>query len=462
MTRLTFISSLLAFGIIFISFSSCKKYLDAKPDASLSTLSTPADVQAFLDNTATMNLSLQFISEMFSDNYYMTSASWSGLTIPFNREVYLWNKFDIPENICWLYEPVLYSNIVLDELPKLENSATSSQYAQLEGSALFFRAFHHFSLAQVFAQPYNKSSSTKDLGLPLRLTSDYTVKSTRASVEETYQQIIKDLKESVNLLPLKPAFKTRPSIPAAYGTLARIYLSMQEYDSAGLYADKCLKIYDSLMDFNIVSSDFAGTSASAPIKRFNREVIFHARSLAASTLATSRAKVDSVLYNSYNNNDLRKSTYFKPNTGTNAGSYAFKGDYDGAGTNSGYTYVGIVTDELYLTRAECFVRKGNIEEAKSDLTTLLKKRWKSSVPLPELGTDQNTLLTTILSERRKELFFRSTRWIDLRRLMTDPSRAVTPKRIINGQEYVLEPGSTKYTVQVPSSVIKITEMQQNP
>ena len=40
-----------------------------------------------------------------------------------------------------------------------------------------------------------------DLGLVLRMTSDINEPTKRATVQETYYQIIKDLKEAAELLP---------------------------------------------------------------------------------------------------------------------------------------------------------------------------------------------------------------------------------------------------------------------
>src|SRR6185312_8637460 len=117
-------------------------------------------------------------------------------------------------------------------------------------SALFFRAYYFGQLAWVYAKAYDKSTAGKDLGIALRLTSDFNVTSTRATVEETYQKIVADAQESVMYLPELPEHPYRPSKAAAYGLLARTYLSMRQYDSAFRYADLCLGLQNSLLNYN--------------------------------------------------------------------------------------------------------------------------------------------------------------------------------------------------------------------
>jgi hypothetical protein len=264
-----------------------------------------------------------------------------------------------------------------------------------------------------------------------------------------------DLKEAAGLLPVTPAVKTRPSKPAAYGALAKTYLSMHEYDSAGKYARMTLQLYgDSLLNFNQLS-----VTATAPIQRFNREVIFHCRSNLFGILNSPRAKIDTILYRSYENNDLRKSIYYRPDA---TGAVFFKGDYDGAGNNTGYIFGGIVTDEMLLISAECYARRGDVELAMRDLDALLIKRWKTGTYTARSAANAKEALHIVLAERRKELLFRGTRWMDMRRLQLDVENSITPERIINNKTYYLTPQSNNYMLQIPASIIAITGMPQNP
>lgn len=442
------------FLIILISSSACKKYLDAKPSDSLAVPTTPSDLQAILDSYDMINNSYPTASEAQSDNYYVLPTSYTSLTDD-SRNIYAWKKEDRPSS-SWVYTSVYQTNVVLDELVKMERTGSNAaQYDNVLGSALFLRATYFYALSQIYAPPYSKSASGEQYGIPLRTNSDYTILSTRSTIQQTYDRIIEDFKKAIDFLPMTPLLKTRPSKPAAFGSLARVYLAMGEYQLAEQYADSCLKYYNKLLDYTKLS-----TTAAAPIPQFNDEIIFHIRSLIFNEpiLNPSIARIDSSLYASYDVNDLRKAIFFRSAANN---TFTFKGDYDAQGS-SDYIFGGIVTDEIYLTRAECRARRGEIDGALSDLNTLLATRWKSGTFVKITAPTKEDALRIILQERRKELISRGTRWTDLRRLMNDPIGTTTPKRKINNDIIQLEPNSPRYTLQIPLVVMQRTNMSQNP
>ncbi len=263
------------------------------------------------------------------------------------------------------------------------------------------------------------------------------------------QRIIDDLRESIAYLPQTPIHVLRPSKPAAYGLLARAFLSMRNYDSAYHYSDLCLHSFAALVDFNTLSS-----SASYPVALFNPEVIFDSYMTIDAPLNSSTAKIDSNLINLYQTGDLRKTIFFKNNLN---GTYGFKGSYE----HSSNLFNGIATDEIYLIHSECAVRLGNLQKALEDLNTLLITRWTKGSYQSIVTSDTRFALTKILQERRKELLMRGLRWMDLKRLNKESANIVL-LRIINGETYTLSPDDLRYALPIPDDVIALSGMQQNP
>jgi starch-binding outer membrane protein, SusD/RagB family len=262
-----------------------------------------------------------------------------------------------------------------------------------------------------------------------------------------------DLQNAVSYLPNTPLYKTRPSKPAAYAMLSRVYLTMQDYGKALVYADSCLKLYDSLLDYNTLK-----TNVTYPVPAFSREVIFEAT--IGDDLYGNGYIVDSNLYKSYATNDLRRTLFFKLNQ---TGLLNYYGSYSGGGTASSggsRSFGGIATDEVYLTRAECYARSGNIAAAMSDLNSLMSKRIKSGFFVPLTATTTSDALNLILQERRKETPFRGLRWLDLRRLNSEGAN-ITLSRKVNGQVYTLIPNGPQYVLPIPPDVVNITGMVQN-
>ncbi|WP_188316245.1 RagB/SusD family nutrient uptake outer membrane protein [Chitinophaga agrisoli] len=431
---------------------SCGHYLDAKPDEKWTLPSTAEDLQLLMDNYSLMNGQYPAAGEMMADNYYLSADDWNTLSEN-ARDLYLWQKNDQTKDY-WVYQPILTANVVLDNADNIKVPADSIRALrdQAKGSALFFRAVYFHALVQLFAAPYDKATAATDKGVPLRLSSSYKDVSVRASVQQCYDRIIMDLQAALPLLPALPQIKSRPSRPAVLGALARVYLDMRDYAKAAAYADSCLHLYNTLLDYNTLDA-----MADVSIPRFNPEVILDMISPAANTLLPGTNKTDTTLYKSYADNDLRKSICFLNND-----AKSFKGDYGGMGSQNGYIFAGIVTDEMYLIRAEGRARAGSTALAMQDLNTLLEKRWRTGFFVPLTATDATEALSKILTERRKELLFRGTRWTDLRRLQFDPILAVTPARIMNGNTYTLPPHSLRYAMQIPIDVIALTNIPQNP
>ncbi|EHQ26402.1 RagB/SusD family nutrient uptake outer membrane protein [Mucilaginibacter paludis] len=446
-----------SFFMYIIAFSACKKqndFLDAKPNQALNVPSTLADCQSLLLNEGLFNSNDPALGEIGSDDLYVTSDTWSAEPT-IERNSYLWAKtvYEPGQNVSdWSvpYQQIYYANTVLETLMKIKiNSSQQSLNNQIEGSALFFRSIAFYNLLQTFSLPYDPKTSKSDLGIPLKLSSNPNIKSPRATVQECYNQMIKDLVTSISFLPGTPAYKTQPCQASANALLARLYLAMGDYKNAFSFADGALKIYSSLQDFNAITPQTASISTT-----YFKEDIFHSVLNSYDIPFPYYISItDSTLYKSYNNNDLRKSVFFI----IDGGVPYFRGTYD----YLGYAYSGIATDELYLIRAECNARLGNTSDAIKDLNTLLVTRWKAGTFIPFAATDSNSALLQILIERRKELLYRGLRWNDLRRLNKDPQFSITLKRVINGVTYTLPPNDPRYAWPIPDNELQLNNIPQN-
>lgn len=441
--------------VILTVLSGCKKFLDKKPGAGLDTPDNLLELQGLLDKYNTLNYNDPGPDEVSADDYYVTYTDWSSQT-EYLRNQYTWEKENLFPNFCseWNtpYTSAYYANTVLETINSISKTpANTTDWNNINGQALFWRAKNFFLIANIWAPAYDQSTAKTELGIPLRLSTNINEPSVRSSVEETYNRIIEDLKEAIPLLSKIPVHVVRPSKPAAAGLLARVYLSMRMYDSSYKYADLALSLKNDLMNYN--TSAYINSSATFPFANFNPEMIMLSIVNPPSILINSRAKIDSLLYLSYNANDLRKTLFFKSN---NNGTYGFKGSY--VGSNALFT--GISTDELFLIRAETNARLGNVQYAMNDLNTLLVTRWKTGAFQPFVAADKTTALNIILTERRKQLLMRCLRWMDIKRLNKEGYN-IGLQRKLNDQVFTLQPNSLRFILPIPDDIILLTGITQN-
>ncbi len=435
---------------------SCKKFLDEKPTNSLAQPQTLSDLQALLDDSQSMNqLRTSAMAEGAADDAFLPPTTYSTFG-DFEKSVYTWNYIGTYFSNDWSagYLPVFNANYCLDVVSTIPvTPANQADVNNVIGSAHFYRAYNFLSLACTFTKAYDAATAATDLGLPLRVQSDFNKQSVRSNVQQTYDQVISDAQAAIPLLPALPPHPMRPSKAAAYGLLSRVYLYMRKYDEAYKYADSALKIKSDLMNYNGDTEVGNLTGTALPFKQFNKETIFYTEhSLNTGLVNPGSARIDTVLYASYAANDQRKKGFFTPADGYQR----FKGSY-ASGTR---LFTGIATDELYLIRAECSARKNDKTGALADLNTLLAKRYVTGTAAVT-ATDANDALQKILVERRKELLMRGNRWIDLKRFNKEGAN-ITLTRKAEGKTYTLSPNSQKYALLIPLDVINISGMPQNP
>lgn len=432
---------------------SCKKFLDAKPDASLAVPSTLEDVQSMLDRNNVLNTENPISGEGSSDNYYISDADYAALSTDGFRNMYTWGDelyyATIPNEWSRIYTAIYITQLALETLNKIERTSSNALlYDNLKGQALFHRARLYHTAAVMYAKAYDPATAATTPGIPLRMTTDFNQPSVRASVEASYAQIVSDLLAAIPGLPVTSTHLMRPSRAAAYAQVARVYLSMGVYDKAGLYADSSLQLKNDLLDYNTISA-----TPAFPFTVFNKETLFASFANTNNLVTNTKAMIDSNLYASYATNDLRKTLFFKDNGNKR---FSFRGSY----TGSAAYLTGVCTDEMYLTCAESFARSGNVSAAMNDLNALLVKRYKTPF-VPLTATSASQALVIILNERRKELLMRDLRWMDLKRLNRETTFAVTVRRLVNGQPIELVPGSNRYALPIPAAVIAASTMQQN-
>ncbi|MBK1442581.1 RagB/SusD family nutrient uptake outer membrane protein [Parapedobacter sp. ISTM3] len=440
--------------LAIMAMASCSDFLAVKPDKQLAVPNTLDDLEAILNNANLLNTVVLGLGEASSDNVLLSTSQWQALNEA-DRNIYIWNDGIIPHNANvnnpWQrpYQIIYYANSVLEQGAEIQanlEARDQERWSRIRGAALFFRAYYYMSLTATWAPAYRAATKDNELGVPLRLSSDFNIPSARSSVAACYQQIEEDLKMSVNLLPLSVEYPVSPSKPAAYALLSRVSMAMGKFDEANRYADSCLMLRADLLDYATLSTDQA-----YPVPEFNAEVIFHTF---GSTNVVMRAilvgGVDTSLYNQFSDSDLRKACFFIKNADN---SVRFRGSYSG----NANPFTGLALDEVVLNKAECMARLGNGEEALRWLNKLLQNRYAAAAFTPVVIQDTDDLLETILLERRKQLMFRDIRWMDLKRLNLEPKYAKSLTRILDEERYELPPNDPRYALPLPENVKQFLE-----
>jgi tetratricopeptide (TPR) repeat protein len=468
--------------VLVVTLGGCKKFLDIVPkDKFIPT--TAEDFENML-NFATVTTFSDYYEDLITDDAFLPEGEPGNLYTKqrlSNRKIYLFDKNAFGEgdnDVAWGegYKRLFYFNTVINNIMDATGS-TEANKRSIRAEALMGRALEHLTLVNLYAQQYDPSTAATEPGVPLVLVADISAKHKRNTVKEVYDQIVADLNEAVKDLPLTNKLnKFRARKAGGYALLSRTYLYMGNYEKALENANEALKLYSTLANMNNYKVTIPGPFPFVPGTPVGwtdvPRGLDHPETIVARTFLRPFGLGMDVcaspeLSALFTNNDKRWTLYYANgwppappfNYMTRYGVKIFlRGDYFNNALN---------TPEVYLTRAECEARAGELNAALNDVNALRLNRidpsvYKAFVPA-DFGGDAEKVLRFVLEERRRELAFTGMRHADLKRLNKETRFQKSFKHTAEGKEYVLEPNSPNYLRQIwPAASVMNPDWTLNP
>ncbi|WP_418360334.1 RagB/SusD family nutrient uptake outer membrane protein [Sphingobacterium detergens] len=363
----------------------------------------------------------------YQADVYEPEASADELIIPI-RNIYLYNK-------------------IINEVMNSEGGTLESKNS-IQAEAKASRAFLNLYLINYYGKPYQTSSASTDPGVPLVTKADVAQNSfTRATVQQVYDNMISDLKESIPLIPINVPNRLRMCKSAAELTLAKIYWFMGNYDQALLLIKQAKSHMPTSFEsfiYNYNQTYASGTwTVTSAIE--NRQSLFARTSTSFMTNNSNDMLLAPWVSKLYSKNDQRlKSFSGRPYLGTSA--FPVENLSRRIGPFGAQAPQGIYLPDVELMQAECEARAGNIEAATSIVTSFREKR----MPADEAKVaviEKNGLIRFIVEERVREFALYGWRWFDMRRLSNDP---LFKDQVYEHKIYGAKEGKDIETIKLPT------------
>ena len=447
------------------AFCACQG-LDQEPSTSVSTSTAIQSVEdlAFAVNGAyyratygdqlTMASELAIYADELGPDSNVEKGSGQLAERIHNRTVTSNDSFNA---YAFLYRALANINKALEVAQTLEDQEAAAPYiAEMYG----MRGLFHFHLATFFA-PIPTSGSSNKLGIVLS-TEVYPLdhKAPRASLDETYQQIVDDLTTCINSGFNKDVYDGHVNYWAALALRARAYLYWGKNDLALADARTVINQspYKLLTPENYVAS-WAVDNADETIMEYIQNDDWNAQRYNPGYYTHpdgyTEYLVTEAFYNfmQQNPNDIRSKMVAwrvtENGKGTN-GYYPMK--YPGKTGSSVPLYANSIKvirlAEVYLIAAEAAFKTGGAAAAVPYLNTLRKNRITGY-------TDATTTdIDDIISERRKELFAEGQIAFDYWR---------NGKTIVSGA-FTCPPTDNRNVLPIPKEELDVCGdiLQQNP
>lgn len=432
---------------------------------------------------------------------------WQGFTSPKNNGT--------PAAMAWyhLYSQIANCNAVAAGIPAdSENGQLKFYRAQAVGT----RGFDYLQLAQLFQFNYTINPQAPGVPLITDENSEAAAKdgAPRASLEEMYTQILKDLTEAIDLLSstnvtaeqiVDTKAKRMITLPTAYGLRARAYMAMHRYADAAADAQAAIDHFSGRplsLDAagrpgftNLDETNWMWGIAIAETDRVVTSGIVNFPSMTCTFCSNGYVAVgawkyaSNVLYEGIPATDVRKGWFLDENM-TSANLNTAEQAYIDANvaTNdqacpyiqvkfAGYNnVVGQATnasdiplmriEEMYYILAEAKVQTGDVAGGKQVLIDFIQTYRNPSYKFS--SDNQQAVLDEIFRDKKVELFGEGLTWFDYMRLDKGVNRTLSnncpPAARFNIPSYSQDPGAadSKTLAGVLIYCIPIGEINGNP
>ncbi len=464
-------------SVLALASTACTDFLTEEPKLSQSKELTLSKFSGLDDAAAGTYLYLQsnawFGCQYVLNNELMAGNATNPVSLPGSgryREAEPWSFTESSTWSTWTYAylTIAAANNVINNLEgKTSNEVSQKDIDNVMAEALFMRAFCHFQLVNIYAQPYLNGANKDMLGVPY-MKEAVISQPARNTIGEVYDAIVADLTNAESLMSddyqrsgVVDALATVTK-PAIQALLSRVYLYMGKWQECADYATKVINsdkfsLYDAEAYLDMWSLNTAAAGG---------EIIFEVYSskkndswddsgwtmLPYVTSINGSADVCATedLFNMYEPGDVR-SQLFDVNVNDHfMTKYIGKtGSVDPKESNIPVLRLA----EMYLNRAEALARGAQIQgaTAQKDLDAITTARGASSV------TEAST--SAIFDERRKELAFEGHIWFDYKRLGKSITR--TDFRATQNQN-INFPGNI-WAMPIPKAELDANpNMEQNP
>ena len=294
------------------------------------------------------------------------------------------------------YTQIYNTNAVIEGV---ENSESLSLEVKnrLKGEGLFLRALLHLYLTQTFGS------------VPYVTSTNYQVNQSigKISTSQVYAQCKTDLETAIPLLPTTLAAGNRvyPTKMAAYTVLARIAYYEKNWDSALQYSNNVIGDVQYKIESDLKKVFLKDSSGSiwhllpfgATYNAYQGNV-FILNTAPPTNVALRQDFVDE-----FENGDQRKTSWIGQKTDAQNKIYYYPYKYKQYYTSPTSLEYSVIlrVEELYLIRAEAYIKKGQYDLGIADIN---KIRTRAGLAPLANSSDQNTLIAALIQERRSELF----------------------------------------------------------
>ena len=411
---------MIGFLFVALSVASCKKLIEipANPPSSITQQQQYADSITAMSAVAgvyTYNAGNGFA---YSDGYLTFTTGFSSDELSYalsndNQQFYSYTLTPLNSSISSLwsyaYQSIYQVNDVLNGITNNPGLSATFQ-KQITGEMEVVRALYYFNMINLYGD------------VPLVTTTDYSESSrlARASVADVYSQIMTDLADARNNLPVTypSAGRARPNLYTVMALQAKVNLYLGNWQNAYNEADSVIRLGNYQLEPTLNNVFLNGSKEAIwqlPAKKQTYAVADAQNFIPYNSTVAPSYLVTPFLLSAFEPADQRLQKWMnsKVVSGTTL-YYPYKYKNNRATQTPVEDQMIFRLGEMYLIRAEAAAQLKNFTQALADVNTIRARA--GLVASTANPTSQPDVLNAIMHERQTELFCEwGNRWFDLKR-----------------------------------------------
>lgn len=467
--------AIVLFSLAYILFfTSCAKdFLDRRPMTSVpeeEALETLVDIQsavmglhASLRNPAYYGRTMLVVGDIAADvstKKYAVSDNWYAAIETYSISE---NMQEPAEMWAMMYRVVDRSARIITAAKPLLTNGTASDQRKMNfciAQAYAMKGLSLFNLTNVFGLPY-KNTAEDERNLGVILVGDTIVHKGdavyRASVKETYAQIVRDIDSAkyYAALSMTTGAFTQMNTAAVFALEARVKLYMKDYQGAKAAAENAItkrrgslvtsaaaykEMWETALasneDIFVLTSNSAEQNGTSSISHFYGNPGYSGR---MSPIACAKIA----------DNDFRRSVMLQV-----TGDEYRPMKYPNYASSINKIPVFRLA-EMYLIQAEAENELNDLGAAQTALLNIAKRN-PAVLTIADLPQNQSDLRDFIKDERVRELFAEGHRWFDMRRNGDKLNRAENESLKI-----IVDYDIAKFCYPIPLTEINASGIKQN-
>ena len=384
----------------------------------------------------------------------------------------------------YFYSMIANANNIINSIDGVEGD--ENEKLNIKGQALFYRAFAHYNMVQVYGSRYRAGENNTQLGIVINLDdlSNLGEAKARSTVEEVYAQIDADLNAALQSITTSgltfASDKSQISANVVNGLLARVALTKGEWANAITYAQAARNGF-TLTNMTDITNGFNNDDTSGWMWAshvipdqgtfFASFFAYMSYNYSSTHIRNDPKCINADLYDLIPDTDVRKGFWAVDPADiaaiaipSNFRKYPYmntKFEALPSGTIGDGDVVLMRVAEMLLIEAEANAHLGNDVAARTALLALTSERDTNAALSTNSG---QALLDEILVQRRIELWGEGFNFLDLKRLnlpLFRPQRgsfSLTQAAITS-----MPAGGPEWQYLLPISAINVNKLlEQNP